>query len=115
MPAVPIKPDIYWIGVNDRITDLFEGLWPITNEGVSYNSYLINDEKEIQEEWMSGVKVIGLTAGASTPEDIVQRCIRRLVDFGVSDVQDVVYTQEDVIFGLPKEILNAEKDLITIQ
>lgn len=46
MPAVPIKPDVYWIGVNDRITDLFEGLWPITNEGVSYNSYFINDEKK---------------------------------------------------------------------
>jgi anaerobic nitric oxide reductase flavorubredoxin len=45
MPAIQIKPDVYWIGVNDRITDLFEGLWPISNEGVSYNSYLINDEK----------------------------------------------------------------------
>lgn len=47
MPAVEIKPDVYWIGVNDRITDLFEGLWPITKEGVSYNSYLINDEKKV--------------------------------------------------------------------
>ncbi len=46
MPAVSIKPDIYWIGVNDRITDLFEGLWPVAKEGVSYNSYLINDEKK---------------------------------------------------------------------
>jgi flavorubredoxin len=46
MPAILIKPDIFWIGVNDRITDLFEGLWPITNEGVSYNSYLIDDEKK---------------------------------------------------------------------
>lgn len=45
MPAVQIKPDVYWIGVNDRITDLFEGLWPISKEGVSYNSYLIHDEK----------------------------------------------------------------------
>lgn len=45
MPAIQIKPDVYWIGVNDRITDLFEGLWPISNEGVSYNSYLIQDEK----------------------------------------------------------------------
>jgi flavorubredoxin len=42
---VQIKPNIYWIGVNDRTTDLFEGLWPITQEGVSYNSYLIHDEK----------------------------------------------------------------------
>lgn len=46
MPAVEIKPDVYWIGVNDRTTDLFEGLWPITKEGVSYNSYLVNDEKK---------------------------------------------------------------------
>jgi len=46
MPPVEIKPDIYWIGVNDRTTDLFEGLWPITQEGVSYNAYLINDEKK---------------------------------------------------------------------
>ena len=46
MPPVEIKPDIYWIGVNDRTTDLFEGLWPITQEGVSYNAYLIDDEKK---------------------------------------------------------------------
>lgn len=45
MPAVEIKPDIYWIGVNDRTTDLFEGLWPISRHGVSYNSYLIKDKK----------------------------------------------------------------------
>ena len=46
MPAIEIKPDVYWIGVNDRTTDLFEGLWPIEREGVSYNAYLINDEKK---------------------------------------------------------------------
>ena len=46
MPPVEIKPHIYWIGVNDRTTDLFEGLWPITQEGVSYNAYLIDDEKK---------------------------------------------------------------------
>ena len=45
MLPIEIKPDVYWIGVNDRTTDLFEGLWPITQEGVSYNAYLINDEK----------------------------------------------------------------------
>ena len=33
-----IKPDMYWRGVNDRTTDLFEGLWPVTDEGVSYNT-----------------------------------------------------------------------------
>ncbi|MBD3422552.1 MAG: MBL fold metallo-hydrolase [Chitinivibrionales bacterium] len=45
MPAIEVTSNVYWIGVNDRTTDLFEGLWPITPEGVSYNSYLIKDEK----------------------------------------------------------------------
>jgi len=46
MPPIEITPGIYWIGVNDRTTNLFEGLWPITQEGVSYNTYLINDERK---------------------------------------------------------------------
>jgi flavorubredoxin len=46
MPPVEITPDVYWVGVNDRTTDLFEGLWPITQEGVSYNAYLIDDQKK---------------------------------------------------------------------
>jgi 4-hydroxy-3-methylbut-2-enyl diphosphate reductase len=67
-------------------------------------SYLINDESEISPEWLHGVKTIGLTAGASTPEEIVQRCIERLVQLGVSQVEDVVYTTEDVYFQLPKPV-----------
>jgi 4-hydroxy-3-methylbut-2-enyl diphosphate reductase len=70
-------------------------------------SYLINNEKEINSEWLEGVKTIGLTAGASTPEAIVQRCIERLIELGVTDVENVVYTQEDVVFQLPKPIVNA--------
>ncbi len=45
MSTVEIKPDIYWVGVNDRTTDLFEGIWPISQAGVSYNAYLVRDEK----------------------------------------------------------------------
>ncbi len=44
--SVEIGPGIHWIGVNDRTTDLFEGIWPISKEGVSYNSYLIDDDKK---------------------------------------------------------------------
>ena len=39
-----LTDNIYYIGVNDRTTALFEGLWPLP-AGVSYNSYLIDDEK----------------------------------------------------------------------
>lgn len=46
MLPIQIKPGIHWIGMNDRSTELFEGLWPIRQEGISYNSYLIDDEKK---------------------------------------------------------------------
>lgn len=45
MRPIEIRPNIYWVGINDRSTELFEGLWPIHDQGVSYNSYLIRDEK----------------------------------------------------------------------
>lgn len=70
-------------------------------------SYLINNEKEIDPDWVKKANTIGLTAGASTPEAIVQRCIKRLVELGVTDVQDVVFTEENVVFQLPKQVLIA--------
>lgn len=68
-------------------------------------SYLINDEKDILSKWLDGVSVIGLTAGASTPEGIVQACIQRLCELGVTKVEDVIYTEENVVFQLPKQVL----------
>lgn len=68
-------------------------------------SYLINDEKEIEATWLTGVEVIGLTAGASTPEYIVQGCIRKLQELGVCQVEDVVFVEENVVFQLPKQVL----------
>ena len=56
MPAHEIRPDIYWIGLNDRTTDLFEGLWPITQEGVSYNSFLLLDEKRVIIDLVKSIK-----------------------------------------------------------
>jgi len=40
-----IRPDVFWVGVNDRVSELFEGMWPISQEGITYNSYLVRDEK----------------------------------------------------------------------
>ncbi len=57
MAAVEIKPDIYWVGVNDRTSDLFEGLWPITQEGVSYNAYLVRDERRAIIDLAKAMKV----------------------------------------------------------
>ncbi len=68
-------------------------------------SYLINDEKEIDPMWLKDVAVIGLTAGASTPEHVVQACIERLKTLGVNTVEDVTFVEEDVVFQLPKQVL----------
>ncbi|HEX3000351.1 MAG TPA: FprA family A-type flavoprotein [Armatimonadota bacterium] len=57
MAAIEIKPGIYWVGVNDHTTDLFEGLWPVTREGVSYNAYLINDDKKVLIDLAKDLKV----------------------------------------------------------
>jgi flavorubredoxin len=45
MKPIALSDGIFWIGVNDTTTKLFEGLWSIEKEGISYNSYLIKDEK----------------------------------------------------------------------
>ena len=57
MPAVEIRPDIHWVGVNDHTTDLFEGLWPISREGVSYNAYFINAGKKAIIDLAKSIKV----------------------------------------------------------
>ncbi len=74
------------------------------NRGVA--AYLIHDEKEIQPEWLQGVQVLGLTAGASTPEYIVQKCMQRLQFLGVSEIEEVVFVEENVVFQLPKQVLS---------
>jgi flavorubredoxin len=45
MKPIEIRPGIFWVGVNDRVSEHFEGLWPISQEGISYNSYLVRGEK----------------------------------------------------------------------
>ncbi len=56
MPSVQIRPDVYWIGLNDRTTDLFEGIWPVSEGGVTYNSYLIRDKKNVIIDLAKGFK-----------------------------------------------------------
>ncbi len=70
-------------------------------------AYLINSAEEINPFWLNNVRVIGLTAGASTPETIVERCIERLKALGVTSVEEVIYTEENVVFQLPKQVQEA--------
>jgi anaerobic nitric oxide reductase flavorubredoxin len=56
MPTIEIRPDVFWIGLNDRTTDLFEGIWPVSDSGVTYNSYVIRDEKNAIVDLAKGFK-----------------------------------------------------------
>jgi 4-hydroxy-3-methylbut-2-enyl diphosphate reductase len=71
------------------------------------DSYLIDNELEVREEWLDGQRVVGITSGASAPEELVQR----LVDFfrarGTDDVRELEVIREDVRFMLPKRIRDA--------
>lgn len=67
-------------------------------------AYLIDNASQIKREWLDGKNRIGLTAGASAPEVLVQDVINRLREWGVTGTQQSVTTQENVVFSLPKAL-----------
>jgi 4-hydroxy-3-methylbut-2-enyl diphosphate reductase len=67
-------------------------------------SYLIDNEHEVLEEWLEGVGTVGITSGASAPEELVQRLIAYFRERGADDVSTLEVTEEDVRFMLPKDI-----------
>ena len=71
-------------------------------------AYLINGPEEIEPSWLKGIEVIGLTAGASTPELIVQQCVSRLQECGVLEIKEMEYVKEEVFFQLPQEVQSIE-------
>jgi len=67
-------------------------------------AYLIDDAKDIKPEWLADKKVIGLTAGASAPEILVQNVVMRLKVLGVNQADEDNGLRETVEFSLPKEL-----------
>lgn len=67
-------------------------------------AHLINGPDEIDPSWFQNVETIGLSAGASTPENIVQDCIQEIEKFGVDSIENVVFAVEEVVFQLPKQL-----------
>lgn len=73
-------------------------------------SYLIDGPGDINPEWLHGVDVIGVTAGASAPEVVVSDVIQRLQSLGAEPAEDNMGVREDIVFVLPKNLrLMAEK------
>ncbi|MFQ5487919.1 MAG: 4-hydroxy-3-methylbut-2-enyl diphosphate reductase [Gammaproteobacteria bacterium] len=67
-------------------------------------AFLIDDAGEIQRQWLDGVQAVGVSAGASVPEVLVQAVIRQLRDWGAAEVTEIDGRAENVVFSLPKEL-----------
>jgi 4-hydroxy-3-methylbut-2-en-1-yl diphosphate reductase len=70
-------------------------------------SHLIDNESQVQQEWLEGVETVGITSGASAPEELVSRLVEYFRERGVTDVSEFEVVQEDVRFMLPKTIRQA--------
>ncbi|HER26879.1 MAG TPA: 4-hydroxy-3-methylbut-2-enyl diphosphate reductase [Rhodospirillales bacterium] len=79
-------------------------LWGIGQEG-GVPSYLIDDADSLQPEWLENVKTIGLTAGASAPEELTRELIDRLGQFAEVSVVELTGEVENMSFKLPRELI----------
>ncbi|VFP86357.1 4-hydroxy-3-methylbut-2-enyl diphosphate reductase [Candidatus Erwinia haradaeae] len=67
-------------------------------------TYLIDSEEDIQEEWLQNINCIGITAGASAPDILVRRVIRKLMELGATHSVEFLGHAENIIFQIPKEL-----------
>jgi len=70
-------------------------------------SHLIDNEEQVREEWLADKRVVGITSGASAPEELVQRLVGFFRARGPVDVRELEVVSEDVRFMLPKKIRQA--------
>ena len=73
-------------------------------ERLNVPAYLIDNKSEIRREWLVGKKSIGLSAGASAPEILVNNVLARLKEWGVKDVVQDLGSKENVVFSLPSDL-----------
>ncbi|HWP94153.1 MAG TPA: 4-hydroxy-3-methylbut-2-enyl diphosphate reductase [Gammaproteobacteria bacterium] len=67
-------------------------------------AYLIDGPEDLYREWFAGVSAVGVTAGASAPEILVQRVVERLREWGATAVTEHAGRPENVVFSLPKAL-----------
>jgi 4-hydroxy-3-methylbut-2-enyl diphosphate reductase len=75
---------------------------PVTRAGVP--AYLIDDADSIERDWLRGKEAIGLTAGTSAPEVLVQSVVERLRQWGAAAPENIRGREEKVAFSLPREL-----------
>src|SRR6478672_4963608 len=70
-------------------------------------SHLIDNSLQVREEWLEGVETVGITSGASAPEELVEQLVEFFRERGTEEISEVRTVDEDVRFMLPKEIRTA--------
>jgi 4-hydroxy-3-methylbut-2-en-1-yl diphosphate reductase len=70
-------------------------------------AHLIDHERQVREEWLEGARVVGISSGASAPEELVSRLVDFFRSRGTADVSEFEVLREDVRFMLPKTIRQA--------
>ncbi len=73
-------------------------------ENFGVRAYLVNDRGDVELSWLEGVRNVGVTAGASAPEHLVQELIEFLHDHGFRKMEEIEMVDEDVRFSLPAEL-----------
>ncbi|MCI0486420.1 MAG: 4-hydroxy-3-methylbut-2-enyl diphosphate reductase [Blastocatellia bacterium] len=72
-------------------------------------AYLVNDETDIDPLWFEGAEIVGVTAGASAPEELIARVLDHLRSMGAALIEEMEGRDEDVHFALPQELLHPVK------
>ena len=72
-------------------------------------AYMVDNASYLKAEWLTGKKKIGVSAGASAPEILVNEVIVKLQQLGASNVQELQGVIESVVFHLPKNLMQAHK------
>jgi 4-hydroxy-3-methylbut-2-en-1-yl diphosphate reductase len=76
----------------------------VAREAGASAAYLVDDASGIEQSWLDGVSTVGVTSGASVPEDLVDGVLARLAESGFADVEEVEAVRERMVFGLPREL-----------
>ena len=81
-------------------------------ERLGKSAYLVDVADDLQQSWFNPDDVIGVTAGASAPESLVQSVIKQLVAWGAEAVKELQGVEENIIFVLPKELRKKKEQII---
>ncbi len=76
----------------------------VAKEAGARAAYLVDDASDVELSWLDGAYTVGVTSGASVPEDLVDGVLGRLADNGFADVEEVEAVRERMAFGLPREL-----------